>query len=248
VITSFFSFCHTHRHAVVLTYPHTQTPRGHRRRLNSRWPGASVWPRRMAHRHRHRLESTDHRLLAMLPMRHEAGVFPNDKRTVSRQTPRGGGGLLLSQQLGHLGLPEAPVIVRQDTLDNSCDCSAPRITRCAPVIVRQVASDLGNPLLPPRPGRANPPTTCGTGTAGGDQNDGLAARFAASNSLRSCWRCSTSGLGRTQATRSEESGQALGWAAGFFAISSRSTPTGESAALRHRDISNSAATPNDSNK
>ena len=103
-----------------------------------------------------------------------------------------------------------------DTLDNSetssvafrrrtgrCDCSAPRITRCAPVIVRQVASDLGNPLLPPRPGRANPPTTCGTGTAGGDQNDGLAARFAASNSLRSCWRCSTSGLGRTQATRSQ---------------------------------------------
>ena len=33
-----------------------------------------------------------------------AGVFPNDKRTVSRQTPRGGGGLLLSQQLGHLVL------------------------------------------------------------------------------------------------------------------------------------------------
>ena len=24
MITSFFSFCHTHRHAVVLTYPHTQ--------------------------------------------------------------------------------------------------------------------------------------------------------------------------------------------------------------------------------
>ncbi len=29
-----------------------------------------------------------------------AGVFPNDKRTVSRQTPRGGGGLLF----GHLVL------------------------------------------------------------------------------------------------------------------------------------------------
>ncbi len=34
----------------------------------------------------------------------EAGLFPIDKRTVSGQTPRGGGGLLLSQQLGHMVL------------------------------------------------------------------------------------------------------------------------------------------------
>jgi hypothetical protein len=32
----------------------------------------------------------------------EAGLFPIDKRTVSGQTPRGRGGLLLSQQLGHM--------------------------------------------------------------------------------------------------------------------------------------------------
>jgi hypothetical protein len=42
------------------------------------------------------------------PSRSRRPAFPNDnKRTVSRQTPRGGGGLLLSQQLGHLVLPNA---------------------------------------------------------------------------------------------------------------------------------------------
>jgi len=72
---------------------------------------------------------------------HEAGVFPNDKRTVSRQTPRGGGGLLLSQQLGHLVLflqrmPSETSSLAFRRRTGRCDCSAPRSTRCAPGISR----------------------------------------------------------------------------------------------------------------
>ena len=105
-------------------------------------------------------------LLAMLPMRPECSQMIS--APYPGRLPGEGGGLLLSQQLGHLVLflqrmPSETSSLAFRRRTGRCDCSAPRITRCAPVIVRQVASDLGNPLLPPRPGRANPPTTCGAG-------------------------------------------------------------------------------------
>ena len=88
-----------------------------------------------------------------------AGVFPNDKRTVSRAwspgSPRGGGGghCQLSQQFGRMilrlqGEPAGEgVPASQDDVREGVPAGQDDVRACAkPVIVRQVASDLGNPL------------------------------------------------------------------------------------------------------
>ena len=162
---------HTHRHAVVLTYPHTQpynNPLGsgplwrwrddawHRTQAQERnlRGHEKLGPRHRGKDHQTRKGASTTRtppsgrrdelilkeeLLAMLPMRPERSQMIS--APYPGRLPGEGGGLLLSQQLGHLVLflqrmPSETSSLAFRRRTGRCDCSAPRSTRCAPGISR----------------------------------------------------------------------------------------------------------------
>ena len=140
---------------MVLTYPHTQPPgdtgagstaepaRARKARPDASWKRPRDQKRLQHHdtlasRRRGELILKEE-LLAMLPMRPECSQMIS--APYPGRLPGEGGGLLLSQQLGHLVLflqrmPSETSSLAFRRRTGRCDCSAPRSTRCAPGISR----------------------------------------------------------------------------------------------------------------